>query len=71
MPHEENRIDDEDADNLKSLYRDAAYLRWRYLEDPYREHFPFGVFTADDTLRGIGALTLSPTDTLPSLVTRA
>lgn len=42
--------------------RDSAYLRWRYLEDPYVEHHAFGAFDPDGALRGLGVLTLSPTE---------
>ncbi|MCA8949824.1 MAG: GNAT family N-acetyltransferase [Planctomycetes bacterium] len=46
--------------------RDAAYLRWRYVGDPYVRHVVFGAFEAaganDGAMRGLGVLTLSPTE---------
>ncbi|MCA8974337.1 MAG: GNAT family N-acetyltransferase [Planctomycetes bacterium] len=42
--------------------RDAAYLRWRYLGDPFIEHAVFGAFAADGSLRGLAALSESPTE---------
>ncbi|MCR9246296.1 MAG: GNAT family N-acetyltransferase [bacterium] len=42
--------------------RHADYLQWRYREDPYIAHVTFGAFTTAGNLRGLGVLTLSPTE---------
>jgi len=42
--------------------RDAAYLSWRYLGDPYIRHGAIGAFAADGTLRGLSVLSESPTE---------
>lgn len=42
--------------------RDALYLDWRYLRDPYIEHAAIGAFAADGAMRGLAVLTRSPTE---------